>query len=204
MTSRLQHFRSGLIVGSRLVGLLGAVRRGGTAGARLGRAADPQLIEDLVAAEPHSCGSRRARWLGPRVACGITRDPNRYLMSRRRCRPDLDHRERYLWNSTWTAGPSIRTACRCRRCSPSAIIHGEIYKMRPDVMAIVHTHAPSFIPFGVTKVPLKPVYHRSAFISSGIPVFEIRERAGMTDMLIRDPRHSGVSLPRCSEIIRPR
>lgn len=66
-------------------------------------------------------------------------------------------------------------------------IHGEIYKMRPDVMAVVHTHAPSLIPFGVTKVPLKPMYHRSAFISFGIPVFEIRDRAGMTDMLIRNP-----------------
>jgi HCOMODA/2-hydroxy-3-carboxy-muconic semialdehyde decarboxylase len=66
-------------------------------------------------------------------------------------------------------------------------IHGEIYKMRPDVIAVVHTHAPSLIPFGVTKVPLKPMYHRSAFISFGIPVFEIRDRAGMTDMLIRNP-----------------
>jgi HCOMODA/2-hydroxy-3-carboxy-muconic semialdehyde decarboxylase len=65
-------------------------------------------------------------------------------------------------------------------------IHGEIYKMRPDVIAVVHTHAPSLIPFGVTKVPLQPMYHRSAFISFGVPVFEIRERAGMTDMLIRN------------------
>jgi HCOMODA/2-hydroxy-3-carboxy-muconic semialdehyde decarboxylase len=65
-------------------------------------------------------------------------------------------------------------------------IHGEIYKARPDVVAIVHTHAPALIPFGISKVPLKPVYHRSAFIAAGVPVFEIRERAGMTDMLIRD------------------
>jgi HCOMODA/2-hydroxy-3-carboxy-muconic semialdehyde decarboxylase len=53
-------------------------------------------------------------------------------------------------------------------------------------MAIVHTHAPALIPFGISKVPLKPVYHRSAFVAAGVPVFEIRERAGMTDMLIRD------------------
>jgi ribulose-5-phosphate 4-epimerase/fuculose-1-phosphate aldolase len=33
---------------------------------------------------------------------------------------------------------------------------------RPDVMAVVHTHAPSLIPFGDTKVPLRPLYHRSA------------------------------------------
>ena len=65
-------------------------------------------------------------------------------------------------------------------------IHGEIYKLRPDVVAVVHTHAPSLIPFGDTKVPLQPMYHRAAFIAFGIPVFEIRERAGMTDMLIRN------------------
>ena len=79
-------------------------------------------------------------------------------------------------------------------------IHGEIYKLRPDVIAVVHTHAPSLIPFGVTKVPLRPMYHRSAFISFGIPVFEIRERAGMTDMLIRSQALgralAGPSLPR--------
>ena len=66
-------------------------------------------------------------------------------------------------------------------------IHGEIYKARPDAIAVVHTHAPSLIPFGNTKVPLMPMYHRSAFIAFGIPVFEIRDRAGMTDMLIRNP-----------------
>src|SRR5262249_62154375 len=61
-------------------------------------------------------------------------------------------------------------------------IHGEIYKLRPDVMAIVHTHAPALIPFGISKVPLKPVYHRSAFVAAGGPGFEIRERARMNDM----------------------
>jgi len=66
-------------------------------------------------------------------------------------------------------------------------IHGEIYKARPDVKAIVHTHAPPVIPFGVISIPLRPLYHRAAFIALGIPVFEIRDAAGMTDMLIRNP-----------------
>jgi len=66
-------------------------------------------------------------------------------------------------------------------------IHSEIYRVRPDVVAVVHNHAPSLIPFGVTKVPLKPLYHRSAFIGLGVPVFEIREAGGMTDLLIRSP-----------------
>jgi len=66
-------------------------------------------------------------------------------------------------------------------------IHGEIYRVRPDVMSIVHCHAPSLIPFGITKIPLRPVYHNSSFIGEGVPVFEIREGAGDTDMLVSTP-----------------
>jgi ribulose-5-phosphate 4-epimerase/fuculose-1-phosphate aldolase len=65
-------------------------------------------------------------------------------------------------------------------------IHGEIYKARPDVNAVVHCHAPSLIPFGVSAVPLRPVYHLAAFIGEGLPVFEMRATAGMTDMLVTD------------------
>src|SRR5262249_57961221 len=64
-------------------------------------------------------------------------------------------------------------------------IHGEIYKARPDVRAVVHHHSPSVIPFGVTTVPLRPLYHMAAFLWEGVPVFEIRDVAGMTDMLVR-------------------
>ena len=67
-------------------------------------------------------------------------------------------------------------------------IHGEIYRARSDVRAIVHCHTLSLIPFGVSGVPLRPIYHQSAFIAQGVPVFEIRTAAGMTDMLITDGR----------------
>ena len=63
-------------------------------------------------------------------------------------------------------------------------IHGEIYKVRPDVMAVVHSHSPAVIPFGVTKVPMQAVYHNAAFLAAGVPVFEIRTVAGMSYMLI--------------------
>jgi ribulose-5-phosphate 4-epimerase/fuculose-1-phosphate aldolase len=67
-------------------------------------------------------------------------------------------------------------------------IHSEIYKARHDVMAIVHSHSPGLIPFGVTSVPLKPMFHITGFLGAGVPVFEIRDVAGTgTDMLIRDP-----------------
>lgn len=67
-------------------------------------------------------------------------------------------------------------------------IHSEIYKAHPAVKAVVHSHSPSVIPFGVTAVALRPIYHMSGFLGGGTPVFEIREAGGdATDMLIRTP-----------------
>ena len=54
-------------------------------------------------------------------------------------------------------------------------IHGEIYKARPDVMAVIHFHAPDIIPFTVTNVPLRPMIHMAGFLPQDIPVFEIRK-----------------------------
>ena len=67
-------------------------------------------------------------------------------------------------------------------------IHGEIYKARPDVMAVVHFHAPDVIPFGVTNVPLRPIFHMAGFLGGGVPIFEIRDTGAPTDMLIRNPQ----------------
>jgi HCOMODA/2-hydroxy-3-carboxy-muconic semialdehyde decarboxylase len=68
-------------------------------------------------------------------------------------------------------------------------IHAEIYRARPDVNAVVHSHSPAVIPFGVTKSPLRPLYHMSAFLAPGVPVFEIRTAAGgMTNMLINNSK----------------
>jgi ribulose-5-phosphate 4-epimerase/fuculose-1-phosphate aldolase len=66
-------------------------------------------------------------------------------------------------------------------------IHGEIYRARSDVMAIVHCHCPDVIPFAATSVPMRPLYHMSSFVGQGVPVFDIRKAAGMTDMLVRTP-----------------
>ena len=66
-------------------------------------------------------------------------------------------------------------------------IHGEIYRARPDVMAIVHCHSAEVIPFTVTNVPLRPMIHMAAFLGGPIPVFEIRNAGGITDLLIRSP-----------------
>lgn len=74
-------------------------------------------------------------------------------------------------------------------------IHGEVYKARPEVMAVVHNHSPSVIPFCCTQTSLRPIFHMSAFVGLGIPNWEIREAKEGTDMLVRDT-YLGASLAR--------
>ncbi len=73
---------------------------------------------------------------------------------------------------------------RGRTSYKERFIHSEIYRARRDVNAVVHCHTPSLIPFADSTVPLRPMYHQSAFLAAGVPVFEIRQAAGMTNMLI--------------------
>jgi ribulose-5-phosphate 4-epimerase/fuculose-1-phosphate aldolase len=74
-------------------------------------------------------------------------------------------------------------------------IHGEVYKLRPEVMAVVHNHSPSVIPFSCVHKPLQPIFHMSAFIGLGVPNWEIRDAREGSDMLVRDT-YLGASLAR--------
>jgi len=67
-------------------------------------------------------------------------------------------------------------------------IHAEIYRSRKDVNAIVHSHSPAVIPFSVTQIPLRAITHTAPFLASGVPVFEIRDVAGMSNLLVNDPK----------------
>jgi len=71
-----------------------------------------------------------------------------------------------------------------RRVYLERFIHGEIYRARPDVHSVVHSHSPSVIPFGATRQPLQPIFHMCGFIGEGTGLFEIRDVAGDTDMLV--------------------
>ena len=65
-------------------------------------------------------------------------------------------------------------------------IHGEIYKVRPDVMAVVHSHSPSVVPFGLVRVKMQAMFHNAAFLAAGVPVFDIHDKFGATNMLVGD------------------
>jgi ribulose-5-phosphate 4-epimerase/fuculose-1-phosphate aldolase len=65
-------------------------------------------------------------------------------------------------------------------------IHGEVYRARPDVMAVVHNHSASVIPFGVSSATLRPVYHMAGFLID-VRRWEIRSASVKpTDMLVRN------------------
>jgi HCOMODA/2-hydroxy-3-carboxy-muconic semialdehyde decarboxylase len=65
-------------------------------------------------------------------------------------------------------------------------IHGEIYRARPDVMAVVHDHSAAVIPFGVSNAPLRPVYHMGSFLGD-VRRWEIRDASKQpTNMLVSD------------------
>lgn len=73
-------------------------------------------------------------------------------------------------------------------------IHSEIYKARPDVMAVVHSHSMSVVPFSIADRPLRAVFHMAGFLGEGAPVFEIRDTAGSGSDLLIGRKELGTAL----------
>ena len=143
---------------------------------------DPALMEDLIVANRILAMQGVVDAMG-HVSVRHNRDPNRYLLSLARA-PELvteaDIME-YDLDSNPVRDPG-------RRQYSERYIHGEIYKLRPDVVAVVHAHTPSVVPFTVSSVPLRAIAHSGGFLAEGLPNFEIREAGGMTDMLVSNAK----------------
>jgi ribulose-5-phosphate 4-epimerase/fuculose-1-phosphate aldolase len=80
----------------------------------------------------------------------------------------------------------VPSAGDTRRMYSERWIHAEIYRARPDVKSIVHTHAPTVVLMGTINETLLPIYHMGGFIGSGLPTFDIRKSFGNTSMLVND------------------
>jgi ribulose-5-phosphate 4-epimerase/fuculose-1-phosphate aldolase len=63
-------------------------------------------------------------------------------------------------------------------------IHGQIYTARPDVNAVCHNHSAATIPFGVTSVPMKPIFHMGSVIGAQVPTWDIAREFGDTNLLV--------------------
>ena len=109
-------------------------------------------------------------------------DPGRYLMARNLA-PELVREEDILEYDL----DSNPVDAKGRAVYQERFIHGEIYKARPDVMAIVHNHSPSVVPFACTGHEMRPIFHMSAFVGLGVPSWDIRDAQQGTDMLVRTP-----------------
>jgi HCOMODA/2-hydroxy-3-carboxy-muconic semialdehyde decarboxylase len=116
------------------------------------------------------------------VSVRSDRDPARYLLARSLA-PELvtpaDVIEYDLDSNPIDA--------RGRESVRERFIHGEIYRERPEIGAVVHTHSSTVVPFGVCGVALRPLFHLAAFIGDGVPNFEIRAFAEGTDLLVKSP-----------------
>jgi ribulose-5-phosphate 4-epimerase/fuculose-1-phosphate aldolase len=117
-------------------------------------------------------------------------DPGRYLLSRSRA-PQLVKPEdilEFTLDSKPITPPSVDLYSE-------RVIHGEIFKARPDVMAVCHHHAPAVMPFCVAGEDLVPVYHLGATMGARVPFWDSRDDFGDTNMLVVKPEE-GASLAR--------
>ena len=139
---------------------------------------DDQIIGNLVAASHILANEGVLDGLG-HVSMRHPDNPQRYLMSRSLA-PALVKASDVLEYDL----DSNAVERQGRELFLERFIHGEAYKARPDVMAVIHSHSPTTIPFSVSRTPLQPVFNGAAFLSPSVPVFDIRNVAGMTDSLI--------------------
>lgn len=151
-------------------------------GPRSAGPADPRLIQDLIAANRTLAAHGIVDAYG-HVSVRHDKDPSHFLMSGSRA-PELVT-EADIIEYTLDGTPINLNG---RSQYSERYIHAEIYKARPDVMSVVHNHSPSVIPFAISSVPIKPVYHMAGFIGEGLPIFDIRDGFGMTNMLVNDPQ----------------
>ena len=115
-------------------------------------------------------------------------DPNRYLMSRSRG-PELVQPEDI---QEFTLDSQIIKPIEARLYG-ERVIHGEIYKARPEVNAVCHHHAPSILPFCISGMELKPVYHLGATLGPAVPFWDSRDDFGDTTLIVAKPEE-GASL----------
>jgi ribulose-5-phosphate 4-epimerase/fuculose-1-phosphate aldolase len=143
-------------------------------------AASKTLVDDLVAASRILAEHGVLDAYG-HVSARSDKRPNHFIMSRSRAPALVTAADLVEWNADSEAASGDK-----RKGFIERYIHGEIFRARPEVMAVVHSHSPSVIPFGVTKTRLRPIYHMGSFLWSGAPVWDIRKVREENDLLVRD------------------
>lgn len=118
-------------------------------------------------------------------------NPDRYLMSRSLAPADVTTDDIMEFDLD-----SVPVDPRGRKIYMERFIHGETYKARPDVMAIVHSHSPTVIPYTVTQTKLQAIFHNASFLADGPPVFDSRDVGGPANTMLVDNDAQGAQLAR--------
>ncbi len=181
---RYQPIRTQHLSLTALSALFAAVCFGPAIAASTAEASTTALMSDLVAAN-HILYSQGVVDGFGHVSARSPTNPTHFFMARSVAPSDITSADIMEFDQDGKAvGNDTRSAYAER------FIHSAIYAARPDVMSVVHGHSPSVIPFSITAVPLRPVYHMSGFLGMGAPVFDIRTaspNAPETDLLVRSP-----------------
>ena len=139
------------------------------------------LLDNLVAANRILAGLGIVDGFG-HVSARHPDHPDRFLISRSLA-PELVTRDDIM--ELHLDGSPVGSDAR--KPYLERFIHGEIYRKRPDVQSVVHSHAPSVVPFTSSSIRLRPICHMGSFLRNGVSVFEIRDRFKATDMLVTNP-----------------
>ena len=113
-------------------------------------------------------------------------DPNKYLLARS-CSPGIvgvdDIVEFHL--------DGTPTGAEKRPLYLERFIHGAVYERRPDVKAVLHSHADDLLPFSISKkTRLRPVIHACGDMGQTIPVWDIATNFGdATSLLVLNMEH---------------
>jgi HCOMODA/2-hydroxy-3-carboxy-muconic semialdehyde decarboxylase len=140
------------------------------------------LIEELVIANHILFDQGVVDGFG-HISVRHDKDPNRFLLARNMAPGQVTAED--IIEFTLDGDPVNANG---RKVYLERFIHGEVFRARPDVMSVVHSHSHSIVPLSVVKgIKLQAIFHMAGFIGQGAPVFEIRETGGdATDLLIRD------------------
>jgi len=139
-----------------------------------------ELLEDLVIANRILAQEGVVDGFG-HVSLRHPERPDRFFMSRSRS-PELVTREDIM-EFDLDCNPIDQ---RGRVMYGERPIHGAIYRARPDVGSVVHNHAHEVIPYGVTKTPMRQIIHTAGGMGRHVPVWDIRDDFGDTDLLVRN------------------
>lgn len=156
-----------------------------------GPAADPALIADLVIAN-HILVREGVLDAFGHVSVRHDKRPDRFLLARNMAPALVQAQDIVEFGED---GEPVNA--HGRSVYLERYIHSEIYRARPDVMSVVHSHSMSVIPFGIVpSAPFRAVTHMGSFIGVCAPVFEIRDVAGEDNDLLISNRALGAALAR--------